>query len=142
MTKPKYPEIDSRESDSAFPPKRLHVSPPSDQDPEPRKCSSDERGMERKVAISLPSFHVVLDTVQAIDFVALIPERLLRGRRRDFRVFEPPLPVPDFDVIACWHARVNRHSAHRWLRDLLATVAKRIARPASGSPSYSAKRAP
>src|SRR5215813_15676719 len=34
VTKPKYPEIDSRESDTAFPPKRLHVSPPSDQDPE------------------------------------------------------------------------------------------------------------
>jgi len=33
VTKPKYPEIDSRESDSAFPPKRLHVSPPSDQNP-------------------------------------------------------------------------------------------------------------
>ena len=33
MTKPNYPEIDSRESESAFPPKRLHVSPPSDRNP-------------------------------------------------------------------------------------------------------------
>ena len=34
VTKPKYPEIDSRESDGAFPPKRLHVSPPSIEIPE------------------------------------------------------------------------------------------------------------
>ena len=33
MTKPNYPEIDSRESESAFPPKRLHVSPSSDRNP-------------------------------------------------------------------------------------------------------------
>ena len=33
VRKPKYPEIDSRENDSAFPPKRLHVSPPSDRNP-------------------------------------------------------------------------------------------------------------
>src|SRR5258706_6339298 len=30
VRKPKYPEIDSRETGSAFPPKRLHVSPLSD----------------------------------------------------------------------------------------------------------------
>ena len=44
-----------------------------------------------------------------------------------FRVFEPPIAVPGFDVIACWHPRVSRHPAHRWLRELLATVAKRMA---------------
>jgi hypothetical protein len=33
VRKPKYPEIDSRKSDSAFPPKRLHVSPSSDRNP-------------------------------------------------------------------------------------------------------------
>ena len=33
LRKPKYPEIDNRRSDSAFPPKRLHVSPSSDRNP-------------------------------------------------------------------------------------------------------------
>jgi len=58
-------------------------------------------GEARRVAISLPSFHVLLDTVRAMDFVALVPELLLRGRRGDFRIFTPPVAVPGFDVIAC-----------------------------------------
>jgi len=88
-----------------------------------------KHNVTRNVAVSLPSFHVLLDTVRTIDFVAVVPERPLRGRRRDFRVFEPPISIPGFDVIACWHARVTRHPAHRWLRELLATVAQRMAKP-------------
>lgn len=91
-------------------------------------------GVTRNVAVSLPSFHVLLDVVRAVDFVALVPEHMLRGRRRDFRVFQPPIEVPGFDVIACWHERVSRHPAHRWLRDLLADVARRMASPRSPAP--------
>jgi DNA-binding transcriptional LysR family regulator len=84
-------------------------------------------GLKRNVVISVPSFHVLLDTVRTIDFVALIPQRLLHGRQHEFKVFAPPLSVPGFDVIACWHARVNNQPSHRWLRELLANVAKPIA---------------
>ncbi len=87
-------------------------------------------GVTRNVAISLPSFHVLLDVMRTVDFVALVPEHMLRGRGQDFRVFEPPIAVAGFDVIACWHARVNRHPAHRWLRNLLASVASRMAKAA------------
>ncbi len=83
-------------------------------------------GATRNVAISLPSFHVLLDVMRAADFVALVPEHMLRERRRDFRVFAPPVTVPGIDVIACWHPRVSRHPAHIWVRDLLATVAKQM----------------
>lgn len=84
-------------------------------------------GASRNVAVSLPSFHVLLDVVRTMDFIAMVPERLLHGRRRDFRVFEPPLAIPGFDVIACWHDRLGRSPAHRWMRDLLATVARTMA---------------
>jgi len=92
-----------------------------------------ERGFTRNVVVSVPSFHVLLDTVRATDFVALVPERLLHGRQQEFRVFAPPLSVPGFDVIACWHARVNKHPAHQWLRELLAAIAKPIARMPSAA---------
>ena len=85
-----------------------------------------KHGIARNVAVSLPSSHALLDAASAIDFVALVPERLLRGRRHDFRVFEPSISIPGFDVIASWHSRVSRNPAHRWLRELLATVAKRM----------------
>jgi DNA-binding transcriptional LysR family regulator len=86
-----------------------------------------ELGFTRNVVVSVPSFHVLLDTVRIIDLVALVPKRLLRGGHQEFRAFVPPLNVPGFDVIACWHARFNRHPAHQWLRELLAAVAKPVA---------------
>jgi DNA-binding transcriptional LysR family regulator len=106
----------------------LLVSPTGGGFTSPTDEALSKHGVTRNVAVSLPSFHVLLDAVRTIDFVALVPERLLGGRRRDFRVFEPPITIPGFDVIACWHPRVSRHPAHRWLRELLATVAKRMAK--------------
>jgi DNA-binding transcriptional LysR family regulator len=104
----------------------LLVSPTGGSFTGPTDDALSKHGLARNVAVSLPSFHVLLDVVRTVDFVALVPERLLRGRRRDFRVFEPPISVPGFDVIACWHPRVGRNPAHGWLRQLLAAVAKRI----------------
>lgn len=83
-------------------------------------------GLTRNVAFSLPSFHVLLDVVHAVDFVALVPEHMLQGRMREFRTFKPPIDMPAIDVIACWHSRVARHPGHRWLRELLAIVANRM----------------
>ena len=76
-------------------------------------------GATRNVAVSLPSFHVLLDVVRSVDFVAPVPEYMLRGRHQDLRVFQPPIDP-----------RVSRHPAHRWLRDLLASVAMRMTRAA------------
>jgi len=101
----------------------------------PMDKALSERGFTRNVVVSVPSFHVLLDMVRTIDFVALVPERLLHGRQQEFRVFVPPLSVPGFDVIACWHARVNKHRAHQWLRELLAAVAKPMRTVDHRSPS-------
>lgn len=84
-------------------------------------------GASRNVVVSVPSFHVLLDVMRVEDFVALVPRQMLRGKRQDFRVFQPPIEVAGFDVIACWHPRVGSHPAHVWLRNLLARVAKRMA---------------
>lgn len=82
-----------------------------------------ELGASRRVAISLPSFHVMLETIRTDDFLALVPGRLLHGKTAGLKVFEPPVVVPDFDVIACWHQRNNVDSAQRWIRGLLEKVA-------------------
>lgn len=105
----------------------LLVSPTGGSFVGPTDMALRQHGVTRNVTVSLPSFHVLLDVVRAMDFVAVVPERLLRGRARDFRVFEPPVAIPGFDVIACWHERLDRDPAHRWLRELLATVAQRMA---------------
>jgi len=81
-------------------------------------------GRSRRVAVSLPSFHVMLETIRTDDFLALVPERLLHGKMAGLKRFQSPVTVPDFDVIACWHKRLDADPAQRWIRRLLAAVAK------------------
>ena len=38
--------------------------------------------------------------------MAVAPERLLRLMRRDLSLFEVPVALPKFNVIAAWHPRV------------------------------------
>ena len=85
-------------------------------------------GAGRSVAVSLPSFHVMLETIRTDDFLALVPERLLDGKMAGLKSFEPPVLVPDFDVIACWHRRLDADPAQRWIRSLLDSVAKGLPR--------------
>lgn len=85
-------------------------------------------GASRRVSVSLPSFHVMLEAIHTGDFLALVPERLLRGRMAGLKMFAPPVLVPDFDVIACWHRRVDKSHAHVWLRDLLASLASNLSK--------------
>lgn len=84
--------------------------------------------MKRRVALSVPSFLVVPDLLRTCNWIAVLPERLLRAHAQGLHVFDPPLAVPAFDVIAVWHKRFQDEPAHRWLRGLLAEVA----RPARG----------
>jgi len=110
----------------------LLVSPTGGSFSGPADEALAEVGVTRNVAVSLPSFHVLLDVMRVVDFVALVPAQMLRSKRQDFRVFQPPIEMPGIDVIACWHPRVSRHPAHIWLRELLARVAKRMANAGRG----------
>jgi DNA-binding transcriptional LysR family regulator len=82
-------------------------------------------GLNRRVALSVPSFLILPEILQTDDFIAVVPERLLRGRTHNLKVFAPPLDVPGFSAIAVWHSRVHKDPAHEWFRDLLAAVAQR-----------------
>jgi DNA-binding transcriptional LysR family regulator len=87
-----------------------------------------ELGASRTVSVSLPSFHVLLETIRTGDFLALVPERLLYGKMTGLKLFNPPITVPDFDVIATWHQRVEKNPAHRWLRSRLTAVAEELSK--------------
>jgi DNA-binding transcriptional LysR family regulator len=106
------------------------VSPTSGSFEGPADQALADIGASRRVSVSLPSFHVLLETVRTDDFLAHVPERLLYGKTAGLKLFEPPITVPDFDVIASWHHRVDKDPAQRWLRALLTSVAKGLsARP-------------
>lgn len=77
----------------------------------------------RHVALSVASFLIVPEIVAQSDLVAVVPERLVRGRGDGLLVREPPVSVPGFTMGLVWHERTTAHPAHRWFRDTLAGIA-------------------
>jgi len=80
-------------------------------------------GRARRVVLSVPGFLLLPDILQTDDLIAVVPERVLRGRMAGLRTFTPPLTIPSFAVVALWHPRLHKDPAHRWFRDLLAATA-------------------
>jgi DNA-binding transcriptional LysR family regulator len=76
----------------------------------------------RRVAIAVPSFHILFELLNSDDFIAFVPERLLRSPRSNIRVFETSLNIPSFEVTATWHPRVSGDARHKWLRGVLVRV--------------------
>jgi DNA-binding transcriptional LysR family regulator len=76
----------------------------------------------RRVAVAVPSFHFLFELLNSDDFIAFVPERLLRRRPSNIRAFETSLNVPPFDVTATWHPRVSGDARHKWLRETLVRV--------------------
>lgn len=80
----------------------------------------------RQVALSVSRFSVVPGLVASTDLVATLPANMLQRAewRRIVDVHELPLPVPGFELMMVWHPRHHASAAHRWLRQLVADVAR------------------
>jgi len=83
-------------------------------------------GYRRNVALSAASFLVVPEIVARSNFVALVPERLVRDRRETLKSVECPFPVPGFAVSMLWHERNHGHSGQRWVRDTVMELASSL----------------
>jgi len=80
-------------------------------------------GYRRNVVLSAASFLAVPEIVAHSNLVALVPERLVRDRRKTLRVVECPFPVPGFAVSMLWHERNHGHSGQRWVREVVMELA-------------------
>lgn len=79
-------------------------------------------GYQRNVALSAASFLIVPEIVSHSNFVALVPERLVRDRHDELKIVECPFPVPGFTVSMLWHERNHGHSGQRWVRETVMEV--------------------
>lgn len=80
-----------------------------------------KRGMERRVSLSVSNFLIVSAVLTNSDLVAMMPWRLVRGNAA-LQVVEPPLEVPEFEMLMLWPERVHRDRAHQWLRTHIASL--------------------
>jgi DNA-binding transcriptional LysR family regulator len=83
-----------------------------------------KRGLSRRVAVILPSFHAAALVVARSDLVLTTSERIARTalRRGPLRILEPPIALDPFVVTMLWPARLDADPLHVWLRQRLAEL--------------------
>lgn len=85
-------------------------------------------GHSRKLVAAVPFFTTALATVARSDLIATVPRRLAEAFAPLFglRIFEPPITIRPYRVLAVWHERNDKRAVHSW-------VIAQIAECASGT---------
>jgi DNA-binding transcriptional LysR family regulator len=82
-----------------------------------------ERGLRRRVALTVPTFQQAVNAVASTDLIATLPAHAARATRHPLHAAEPPLPIPPLPMVMLWHPRTTASPRHRLLRQLLIEVA-------------------
>jgi len=87
-----------------------------------------KQALKREVAVSVTHFLAVPELVAVTDYCSTLPRLICRQLVRDTRLKVVPAPVDlgTFPVEMAWHVRYRHDPAHRWLRGLVADVARAI----------------
>lgn len=90
-----------------------------------------QRGLKRRVAVSVPHFSVAPMLVAQTDHVLTLASRVACafGAALGLQLLEPPVQLPQFTIRQVWHQRFQQDPAHVWLRGCLAEIAQSIAEP-------------
>jgi DNA-binding transcriptional LysR family regulator len=86
-----------------------------------------ERGLKRKIAVTIGHFLMAPFLVDSADLVATEPRRLFGplASRLPLRLCQPPIDIPPFRVVQAWHARHDSDPGHQWLRRVVREIAQR-----------------
>ncbi|MDO8778286.1 MAG: LysR family transcriptional regulator [Burkholderiaceae bacterium] len=81
-------------------------------------------GVERQVALSLPTLPGLGNLLAQSDLIATVPERVAQMLVRIAAVksLSPPFEMSAFAIKQHWHERFHHDPANRWLRSLLAEL--------------------
>lgn len=81
-------------------------------------------GVERQVALSLPTLPGLGNLLAQSDLIATVPERVAQMLVRIAAVksLSPPFEMTAFAIKQHWHERFHHDPANRWLRSLLAEL--------------------
>ena len=87
------------------------------------------QGLKREVAVSATHFLAVPEMIAVTDYCATLPRLICNHLVHDPRLKILPAPVElgTFPVEMAWHVRYRQDPAHRWLRSLIADVAREVA---------------
>ncbi|EJZ22821.1 LysR substrate-binding domain-containing protein (plasmid) [Rhizobium sp. Pop5] len=88
-----------------------------------------QQNLKREVAVSVTHFLAVPVMLAVTDYCATLPRLICRSLEGDPRLKVLPTPVDlgTFPVEMAWHVRYRHDPAHRWLRSVIAELAKEMA---------------
>ena len=88
-----------------------------------------QRGLSRRTAVVVPHFTTVPFIISASDFIATAPDRIARMFIKQLKLqsLRPPIEIPPLRLTLLWHERFHADPAHRWMRELIARTAGKIA---------------
>jgi DNA-binding transcriptional LysR family regulator len=87
------------------------------------------RGLRRRVARAIPYFLPALFLASRTDYLLTVSERIAERMAPGLglRILEPPLPLEPYALSLVWHPRFDGDAGHRFLREVLARVARAAA---------------
>jgi DNA-binding transcriptional LysR family regulator len=87
-------------------------------------------GHSRPVTLLVSSLTLLPDVVAGSDLIAVVPEHMARAAARALPIQLLPLPfkVPSVDVSMVWHERLHHDPAHKWMRESLRDIGKRLSK--------------
>ncbi len=96
-------------------------------------------GLERRIAMQVPSFPLGLTAVRSSDLVLSGPGNFLRTEQASLGliVMDHPLVTRTYAVSMMWHARGDRDPANQWLREQIVAVTQRMSSVELGEQSAS-----
>lgn len=100
------------------------------------------KGLERRVALTVPHFLPLLDIAAETDLLCVVPERLARrfADELDLRILSCPISIPTIPVSLLWPARLMRDDAHEWLRGQFVAAAEEWTSDVPGTKSQHVRR--
>jgi len=87
-------------------------------------------GKERKIAVIVPHFMVLLYLLPGTDMIACVAEKLARRVAPELGLvlLEMPVRVPAYDVCLVWHRRFDQDRGHMWLRDTIVSEGRELSK--------------
>ncbi|MBB3884435.1 DNA-binding transcriptional LysR family regulator [Acetobacter oeni] len=92
----------------------------------------EQLGYQRAVSVVVPGFPDALEIVRQSDLVTHVPRSCLANLSDEsagisrLRPFQLPVKTPEIAISAMWHPRQNADPAHRWLRDRVQAVCRKV----------------
>jgi len=74
-------------------------------------------GIERNVRVTVDGFLLVPRLLQDTNYIAVVPESLVRCSSFPLKAFPMPIKFPDLRIALLWNQRVQNEPGNNWLRE-------------------------